>query len=433
MDLHLIDQLSQPSGVELFAIIAQEQSLDPLALTTKLRKLGFAPELIAAALTQHRLRLKAETKLGPFAQRMLFTENGVEQATRLAVAAHHAQRLLRTGATKVADLTCGNGADAMAFAALGLDVLATEIDEVTAAVARENLKPFPNAQVWHADGLATDFEAQGIDAVYADPARRDGAGRRIFTPDSYLPPLDSVWALTSRVDSVGIKVGPGISHADIPPRCEAQWVSIDGDVVEAGLWFGKAATHEGFGALVLTTTPQGQLSTHVTAQGLDPQPRHSQSTSDLLEYLHEPDGAIIRAGLVAHVANTVDGLLTDPMIAYFTSNSPVVSLPPVAGASNNDNSDAKDEQAGEHPQSSTSTPHQLTTSYRVLDAIPYNVKALRSYLAERKVGRVTIKKRGISVTPEQLRPQLKLKGQNEAFVVLTRVNDHKTVIVVEPV
>ncbi len=160
---------------------------------------------------------------------------------------------------------------------------------------------------------------------------------------------------------------------------------------------------------MLTPPATGQQATQMTADGFDPEPRHSHSASELKDYLHEPDGAIIRAGLVAHLANTVDGLLTDPMIAYFTSDAPKVSL-----------SEAND------------SPHLLTTSYRVLDAIPYNVKALRAYLSERRVGRVTIKKRGISVTPEQLRPQLKLKGQNEAFIVLTRVNNLKTVIVVEP-
>ncbi len=203
MDLHLIDRLSEPQGVELLELIAQQGSADPLALTTTLRKACYEPELIAAALTQHRLRTKAQSKLGPFADRMLFTDNGVEQATRLSVAAHHAQRLLRAGATKVADLTSGIGADSMAFAALGLDVLATDIDELTAAIAAKNLAPFPNAQVRHANGLDTDFQAEGVDAIYADPARRDDVGRRLFTPDSFLPPLDSVWNLVGTVDSAG--------------------------------------------------------------------------------------------------------------------------------------------------------------------------------------------------------------------------------------
>jgi hypothetical protein len=74
----------------------------------------------------------------------------------------------------------------------------------------------------------------------------------------------------------------------------------------------------------------------------------------------------------------------------------------------------------------------ISQAYRIVEAIPYNVKTLRAYLKDRKVGRVTIKKRGISVTPEQLRPQLALKGENEATIILTRVNDKKTAIIVDP-
>lgn len=409
MDLALFEQLNSPTGAALFEAIEQAENTDPLALSTKLRKLGYSPELVAAALTQTRLRDKATAKLGDFAHRMFFTHNGVEQATRLTVAAHHAQRFLKAEVTKVADLTSGIGADSMAFAALGLDVVATDIDPLTAAIAAANLSPFPNAQVRAADGLATAFEAEGIQGIFADPARRDGTGRRIWTPESFLPPLDAVWNLRSRVPNVGIKLGPGIAHEDIPSGCEAQWISLDGDVVEAGLWFGPVAHHEGLGALVLSSSPTGQQATEFTADGRDGQSNPIDSSADLLEYLHEPDGAIIRAGLVAHLANEVQGHQLDPSIAYFTSDQAVASV------------------------NRGDTPHPLTSAYRVLDAIPYNVKTLRSYLKERKVGRVTIKKRGISVTPEQLRPQLALKGNNEATVVLTRVNDKKTVVVVTPV
>jgi bifunctional DNA-binding transcriptional regulator/antitoxin component of YhaV-PrlF toxin-antitoxin module len=49
------------------------------------------------------------------------------------------------------------------------------------------------------------------------------------------------------------------------------------------------------------------------------------------------------------------------------------------------------------------------------------------------VGRLTIKKRGTAVVPEQLRRQLDLRGTQEATIVLTRLAGHQSVIVVEPV
>jgi len=412
MDEALLNELCGPTGDAIFAQIQMlgerdpQRAADPLAASAALRKLGYAPHLVSAALTQARLREKATLKLGPFAQRMFFTQDGVEQATRLTVAAHHARRFLSAQITKVADLTCGVGADSMAFAALGLDVLATDIDPLTASIAAQNLLPFPNAQVRCGNGLDTDFAAEQVEGIFADPARRDGTGRRIFSPDHYAPPLDAVWDLRDRVQGVGIKVGPGIPREAVPDGCEAQWVSLDGDVVEAGLWFGSVATRVGLGALVLRTQADGsQLATEYVGSGATTAP-HISLSSQLLEFVHEPDGAIIRAGLVADLALDAHGALLDPTIAYFTSSEALVTKP----------GDAQ----------------PLTRAYRVVDAIPYNVKALRAYLKERRVGRVTIKKRGIDVTPEQLRPQLALKGPEEATIILTRVNDAKTAIIVEP-
>jgi hypothetical protein len=60
------------------------------------------------------------------------------------------------------------------------------------------------------------------------------------------------------------------------------------------------------------------------------------------------------------------------------------------------------------------------------------VKRLRALLAARGVGRLTIKKRGSAVTPEQLRPQLKLRGDREATVFLTRAAGAPTMILSDP-
>jgi hypothetical protein len=49
------------------------------------------------------------------------------------------------------------------------------------------------------------------------------------------------------------------------------------------------------------------------------------------------------------------------------------------------------------------------------------------------VGRVTVKKRGSAVEPEQLRRALKLTGAGAATVVLTRVAGAPTALLVEPV
>lgn len=418
MDDAVLAQLLSPQGQALLAALPPYDEKRAMALAQRLRDEGVDPGLAAAALTQTRLRAKARAKLGDFADAMLFTPDGVEQATRLIVAALHGRRYLEAGVTKVADLTCGIGADALAFAGVGLHVLATDIDPTTAALARMNLRAFPEAEVRCADGLSLDLLAEGVDGVYADPARRTRGGQRIFDPRAYAPPLDAVWALRSSVPEVGVKVGPGIPHLGLPPDAETQWVSVDGDVVEAALWFGALAPDgPGRSALVLHTRSGRALSrvlrsgVPVGAHAAGPAPDDPAPVGAVGGYLYEPDGAVIRAGLVGQAAQELDGRLVDPTIAYVTTDQPA---PP----------SAVDPDLGQAP---------IATGYRVLDVMPFGVKRLKAYLRERGVGRVAIKKRGTAVTPEALRAQLSLKGTAEATLVLTRVGGAQHIIVVEPV
>ncbi|HEY8721007.1 class I SAM-dependent methyltransferase [Pengzhenrongella sp.] len=391
MDATGLAKLLSPDGWALLSALPPYEEARAMVLSDRLRREGIDPELTAAALTQSRLRAKAHAKFDTFADGMLFTPAGLEQATRLTVAAHHARRYVAAGVTKVADLTCGIGADSMAFAGVGLTVLAADTDELTAALATVNLRHFPEAVVRHADGLAIDFAAEGVDGLYADPARRS-SGKRLFDPKAYSPPLDSVLALRAQVPALGVKIGPGVPHAALPPDAETQWVSVDGDVVEAGLWFGPLAPDgPGRSSLVLRGTSARVVRDELGGAAPDVGPVGG--------YFYEPDGAVIRAGLVAQIAHEVSGRLVDGTIAYITSDTLHAS--------------------------------DAATGYRVLDTLPFGLKRLRTYLRERNVGRLTIKKRGTAVTPETLRKQLDLHGNEEATIVLTRVAGSQQVIVVE--
>ncbi|MBZ2197753.1 class I SAM-dependent methyltransferase [Occultella gossypii] len=398
MDPRHLSLLLSPDGWALLSRLPRYDEEQALRLSEGLRARGLDPDLVAAALTQSRLRARAESKFGEFAQDMLFTPDGLEQATRLPVAALHAARYARAGSRRVADLGCGLGGDAMALAGLGVQVLAVEQDEATAALATVNLRAFPEATVRHADAMSLDLAAEGVDALFADPARRTRRGNRVFDPSAYSPDLDSLLALREQVADLGLKVGPGIPHHALPSQTQAQWVSVGGSVVEAGLWFGRLAP-EGSGRSALLVNGKEQ---HLLSWPGDADARPEQAPAGALgAYLYEPDGAVIRAGLVARVAADLDGTLVDESIAYVTTGS------------------------------LRSTP--FATGYRVLDSFDFGLKRLRTYLRTRDVGRLTIKKRGTAVVPEQLRQQLGLKGAQEATIVLTRLRGKQSVLVVEPV
>lgn len=397
----VISPLLTVAGWELLSSLGPYRDADSLKLNESLRKAGHAPELVAAALTQSRLRAKAEDKFGEFAHQMLFTQAGLEQATRLNIAALHAQRFTTAGITSVADLGCGIGADSLAMASLDLRVTAVEMDEVTAACTTVNLMPFPRATVVCA--LAEDVDLDGIDGVWLDPARRTtstSGTTRLFDPEAFSPPLSFVERLADSGKAVGVKMGPGIPHEAIPETAEAQWISVNGDVVEAGLYFNQLA-RPGVrrAALVIGAHGSAELSSAVP---FDPAHQNAE-TGPLAGYLYEPDGAVIRAGLVADLARTMGAHLVDEHIAYLCS------------------------------EEFCDTP--FARAYKVLEVRPFNVKALKSWVKANRIGVLDIKKRGVSTTPEELRRQLLTgsgKGPNKATLVLTRIGDDRVAVVVEP-
>jgi hypothetical protein len=310
MDAAELRELLSPEGLRLLDEVGPIASTDDVVRTvSRLRAAGHSGALVAAVLGQARLRAKAVPKFGEFASRMLFTPDGLEQATRLRVAAVHAGRFGDAGVDVVADLGCGIGADALAFAALDLGVLAIERDEATAAVAAFNLAPFPSARVELGDAESTDLT--GVGGVWIDPARRAG-GRRLDDPADWSPSLD--WAFrVAREHPTGIKLGPGLERDLIPDGVEAQWVSVDREVVELVLWSGPLA-REGVGRAALVLGERG--TAELTAEG----DSTDEGAGELGRYLLEPDGAVIRARLIGDLARRVGGRMIDPTIAWITAS-----------------------------------------------------------------------------------------------------------------
>ena len=392
MDLDAFRWLLTAEGQRLLEQAADARDDDELKAQTRLRRLatGSTQERaarVAAAITQVTLRRKAAAKLGADADRMYFTPDGLEQATRATVAAHRAARLAAASASSVIDLGCGIGGDLVAFARAGITSAGVDADPLRVEVARANLAALglPGA-VSVADAMEVD--TLPFDAAYVDPARRTGRGRT-FSMEDWTPPWPFVEKLLLSRDAVA-KVAPGLPHDRIPEDVEAEWVSDGGEVKEAALWSGRLATT----SRRATVIGHGGLATLTDAE--DP----GGETRDVGEFLYEPDGAVIRAGLVTAVAAGVRGGLVDDHIAYVTSDE------------------------------AFRTP--FARGFRVIETLPYREKALRAALRERSIGSLTIKKRGVGVVPDELRRRLSLTGDQAATIVLTRARGHGVALLVEP-
>ena len=411
--------LQSPEGLALLRELAPlASSSDAAREVSRLRNAGHDATVVAAAVGQALLRHRAAAKFGERAERMLFTRAGLEQATRQSVAGHHAQRMADAGITHVTDLGCGIGGDALGFAEAGLRVTAVDADEVTATIAAHNLAGFGDqVEVRHATAedaasaifgdvreLRSDSPKASEDAthlrgsstaVWLDPARRTGGHtetRRVAASD-YSPPLDWTFALAARLPA-GIKLSPAHDRDELPEDAETQWISADGSVVELVVWTGALA-RAGIrrSALVLRGEEAHEL---VAASDAEDAP-----VREIGAYLHEPDGAVIRARLIGDLARSLEAGMLDPHIAYLTSDAAHTS--------------------------------PFTQAFRVREVMPAKVPTINAALRANDIGTLEIKKRGMDIDPAQFRRKLVLRGRESATLLLTRVGQKRLAILADRV
>jgi len=347
-----------------------------------------APELARAALEVAIQRGKAAVKF-PFADRLYFTREALEQASPWEVAIYRAGRF--RGFERLLDLGCSAGGDTLALAgvapATGLD-----LDPLRLAMGRLNAQALElgeRARFVQAD-LRQPLPFRKLEgaALFFDPARRS-AGRRLRSVQSYQPPLDILRTWLVDYPALGVKISPGVDLAQVEAyEAEVEFISLHGELKEAALWFGplKTARHRA------TLLPGGQS---LVDGGAGPLP-----TSQPRAYIYEPDPAVLRAGLVAELGEQIGAVQLDPDIAYLTGDRRV------------------------------QTP--FARLWAVEGWLPFNVKKLRTYLRQRGVGQVTVKKRGSPLQPDELLRLLRLQGDEQRVVFLTHLRGEPIAVVAYP-
>jgi THUMP domain-like len=299
----------------------------------------------------------------------LFTDEALQQATAQRVAEHRAARL--TDAV-VHDVTCSVGTELAALRNSVRYLVGSDIDPTRLAMARHNVGDVPLCRADAVRPVTRDA------VVLADPARR-GSGRRRFDPLDYAPPLNQLLDVYSGRHLI-VKCAPGIDFGEIERlgfSGEIEITSLHGSVREACLWSaGLAGSGVRRRATVLDRAEQ------ITDAESDDCPVASAG-----RWIVDPDGAVVRAGLVRHYAARHGLWQLDPDIAYLSGDR----LP------------------------------DGVRGFEVLDEIGFSEKRLRQALSMHDVGAVEILVRGVDVDPDALRRRLKLRGSQQVSVVITRI------------
>ena len=311
---------------------------------------------------------------GKLPEDWLMDHDSAQQATPPAVAAYRARFLREQGVQLVHDLTCSIGTEGQAFGPG--EYVGSDLDASRVAMARHNIEH----PVFRADALTTTTSAQ---VCIADPARRAG-GNRITKLDQLLPPLP---ALIDAHPSLAIKCAPGIDHSEW--EGQACVVSVDGGVKEtclytpdlsAGLDKRAVVIRHGHTDVIDSDVPEGELP----------------EAGPVGRFVIDPDGAIVRAGLVRHFAAREGLHQLDPRIAYLTGER----LP-----------------AG-------------TSGFEFIEEVP--MRKLKAAMAAHDVGSLEILVRGQDVDPDQLRKKLKLKGSTAKTLVITRIGSQGVALLCGP-
>ncbi|WP_063019639.1 THUMP-like domain-containing protein [Nocardia niwae] len=344
----------------------------------------------AAALVETvRLRRRATPKLAG-AGEWLFTDDALQQATPTAVGRHRAARL---AGRAVHDVTCSIGAELVELAVVCPAVVGSDLDDVRLAIAAHNLgvrwfpvgasgaSPARNVVLAKADALRPSSRDT---VIIADPARR-ADGRRIHDPAKLQPPLPDLRTAYQGCD-LAVKCAPGLDFDRLDWSGEIEVVSLDGAVREACLWSPGLAEP----GVTRRATVLGSDGSAWTITDAEPDIIDERAPG---QWIIDPDGAVVRAGLVRHYAARHGLWQLDPRIAYLTGDA----VP------------------------------EGVRGFRILDRMEFREKALRAELHRRDCGPLEILARGVDIDPDALRARLKPRGTRPHTLVITRIGRAATV------
>jgi hypothetical protein len=395
MDLDSFRALLAPDGQ---AVLAEAEALQPreVDFLANLQRLNRRLDrtqpsgLAQAALETAILRKEAAEKF-PFAGKMYFTRQALEQASSYAVSCYRSERFRPF--TRLVDLGCSIGGDTLALSTVAA-TLGIDLDPLRLAMARANLQALGSGErsrLVRAD-LSTCLplqEATGA-ALFFDPARRS-EGRRVYSVSEYRPPLDIVAGWLERFPELAVKISPGVDMQELATyEAEVEFISLKGELKEAVLWLGalKSAFRR---ATVLPGPHSLEMERFPEEPALQPLAAAPQA------FLYEPDPAVIRVGLVRRLGEQLGAAQLDPDIAYLTAEK--------------------------------LTPTPFARAWAIEAWFPFQLKRLRAYLRERGVGQLVVKKRGSPLQPEALIRELRLSGQEAKTVFLTHLKGRPVVLV----
>lgn len=353
----------------------------PPVSMTALRK-GVGSDRAQLLVEQAELRRRAASKF-PHPSRMYFTRQGLEQASDGWIAEYKAARF--PADRPLYDICTGIGGDLSALARHALRVEGIESDPWTALIAMHNaIALAPDDADIKIQMLPAAEAALAADAAWhADPDRRAHGGRTTHL-EAYEPDLEYLQELRDEHPDGCLKLAPA---SEIPEEwsmaSEREWVSRDGECRQQLLWSGKLASLPGeTKATLVYRDGRGPYSVVALPHQIPPLAQR------LGAYLYEPDAALLAAHLTGDLAARLGVAALAPQTAYFTSDVQIRD--------------------------------PAWTAFRIRDVLALDAKRIKAYLREHRIGRLEVKKRAAPVDIDKLRRDIRVPGDEQAVLFVTR-------------
>ncbi|HBF23575.1 MAG TPA: hypothetical protein DDW23_07165 [Planctomycetes bacterium] len=389
IDLKTARILTSPEAQETLQLF-RDSNMASLHIQESFR--GLFPKKIAEALGELRaLRMRAIHKFDQ-GEEMFFTKELLEQASSSSVAEWRAGRFKDAGIKRINDPCCGIGADSIAFAKMGLQVRASDRDEVALHFAKANAQVLGQSSIsFSLTDMETDPPSAG--AIFLDPSRRRGS-RRLMNPKDWSPSPSAISKALKGRGAAGLKLSPAVDLDNLldiyPQPYEIETVSLKGEAKETLFWYGKVGEK---GVRRATLLPSGESWAG--------NPGATRPVGELSDWIYDPDPALTRSGLLADFANEHGLHLLDKNIGYLT---------------------------GKHVKSS------FLKSFRVIDCETLDPRKMKAKLRQHKVGRLLVRKRGIAEQPQTLEKRFLGKrsyGDRTITLLAARIGDRHVGILAE--
>lgn len=375
--------------IQAFITKILKEKWDSLKISVALGK-SFSEEERRAIMDYIPLVKKFREKFD-FQEFLLCDKLALEQSTAYDISKWKSKLWPSSGC--VHDLCCGMGGDSF-FIPNSLELTGIDMSEERLQMYAYNMNAFQK----RANVLQADVRnLSGITADYfsIDPARRklESENQRQF--ENLTPTLSEILNLAKKYRGGMIKLPPGYPIDEIPLDAEIIYLGSKQDCRECLILLGELVQNPGkIRTVILTKNDTFEFIS--TSKRPDFEKEQNLEEGTLKNYLAEPCPLFVRSRIFTQFAREWNATILSKGIAYLSCDEPI------------------------H--------HIGFSSFEILDSVPLGTSAVKAMLKKHGIGKLTLKKRGVEIIPEEEIKRLKPKGKNEGVLFYTRIAGEKTAL-----